>query len=163
MAKRFVDTGRFFDPWYRSLAPNLKVFWEFVISNCDIAGVWKMDFDLVRFILGATAFQPETALPMFNEGKDRIIEFGGGKYWYVADFISFQYGTLSADCRPHRAVIKTLDDHLKRGLPKKYIQAAKAGNGEVGAAERWASPPKSFSKLVKTLAEGKGIPNARKN
>jgi len=154
MAKRFVDTARFFDPWYRSLPPTLKVFWEFIISSCDLAGAWKKDYDLAKFILGegAPELDPADALLKLNAGKERIIEFGD--YWFVVDFIPFQYGTLSADCRPHRAVVTCLEAHVNRGLPKKYVKAAKLNEMDERGVKRWNPPPGGFKRLMKKIDKG---------
>lgn len=150
MAKRFVDTGRFFDPWYRSLSPTFKVFWEFVISSCDIAGAWKKDFALAGFAIGATpeTISPERTLEVLNAGKIRIVEFGD--YWFVVDFIGFQYGALSADCRPHKAVFLCLQAHIARGLPKKYVQNVRGNIGE-DTEKRWQKPPAAFRRAINKL------------
>lgn len=154
MAKRFVDTGRYSDPWYRSLSPSLKCYWEYLISNCDLAGAWKKDFDLAHFQVGGERVERDEMLAAFNKGKTRIIEFAD--YMFIVDFVSFQYGTLSRDCRPHKSVLACLMAHGKRGLPKQYLKSALSGTSESEGDGRWQTPPRSFRNMVKKLSDKKG-------
>lgn len=104
MAKRFTDTEKWGDPWFRNLLREYQIFWIYLLDSCDSAGVWKVDFEMAEFCLKAT-INPKEIQKAF---EDRIISFDGGARWFVPRFISFQYGTLDDNCRPHRSVLNLL-------------------------------------------------------
>ena len=45
MVKRFTDTEKFKDRWYRNLTPKQKCIWEYMLSACDIAGFFEIDYE----------------------------------------------------------------------------------------------------------------------
>lgn len=113
--KRFTDTEKWRDPWFRRLSPELKSFWSFVLDNCDPSGVWKVDMEYANFAIGGSLTE-ETVLAAM---PGRFKSIGGGK-WFILKFILFQYGELRDDCRPHNAVIRFLKEH---GLHKEYLKS----------------------------------------
>jgi hypothetical protein len=129
MSKRFCATERWDKPWFRRLEPRLKCLWEYIVSRCDCAGVWEPDFELASFYIGEEVDAPDLA--MFG---DRLMPIGDGKLW-VTDFVAFQYGHLSADCKPHKPVLDRLERHGLLEL----------------VAERMV--PKGYSKAIETLEE----------
>ncbi len=54
MAKRFTDSNKFRDTWYRKLKPKHKCVWEFLLSECDISGIIELDLDSMKFHIGET-------------------------------------------------------------------------------------------------------------
>lgn len=115
MAKRFTDTEKWKDPWFRKLSPNSKVLWFFITENCDQAGYWKKDYDLATFFCGFEVTE-DHLLTAFNNEKDRVKDFGS--HVQLLDFISFQYGHLSPECRPHRPILDLLEKYQKKGYRK---------------------------------------------
>jgi hypothetical protein len=114
MAKRFTDTDKWKDSWFRKLPHEYQLFWICLLDQVDNAGVWKVDFELVEFFL-KHEFDPAATQKIFAE---RIHVFDGGKKWFVPKFISFQYGHLEENCRPHAFVLKLLKGY---GL-KEYLK-----------------------------------------
>lgn len=112
MAKRFTDSEKWNDPWFRRLSPELKCFWSFVLDRCDAAGVWKVDMDLASFNIGRPLTEEEVLKAM--PGRFRKLDT---ERWWVTKFIPFQYGELNEACRPHAAVLRSLKEH---GLFKEY-------------------------------------------
>jgi hypothetical protein len=108
MAKRFTDTEKWKDPWYRKLEPEMKVVWQFLTDNCDHAGFWKKDYELASFLCGFD-FNEERIFLGINLGKERIKDHG--EHIQVVDFVKFQYGELREDCRPHKSVIDKLTSY----------------------------------------------------
>ena len=106
MAKRFTDTGKWSDPWYRALSPVDKLAWGYLTDNCDPAGIIDLDRPLADFQIG----QAVDWSAFIKAAGDRIVTIAKGKLW-LAGFIYFQYGTLSQECNPHRSVIATLEKH----------------------------------------------------
>lgn len=104
MAKRFTDTEKWSDPWFRKLASPYQKLWLYILDSSDQAGVWKVDIELASFMTNET-LDEETALKHFN---GRVHPFGKDK-WFIPKFIEFQYGVLDESCRPHKYVLKLLD------------------------------------------------------
>lgn len=104
MAKRFTSTDKWGDPWFRKLPNEYKCLWDYICCGCDIAGIWKVDFDLVNFCLCNSDITSEKALELFNNGKERIRVLNSGSSWLVVDFVFFQYGKLGEANRVHVAV-----------------------------------------------------------
>ena len=104
MSKRFTETGKWADPWFRSLSTRQKALWQWLLDNCDCAGVLgEIDWGLVSFQIGETC------------SEDDMKTFGGriepcGKGWWVAKFVAFQVGYVEAETlsKPHRGVLKAL-------------------------------------------------------
>lgn len=94
MAKRFVDSRKFQDPWFRNLAPEYKCFWDYLICSCDHAGIWKVDFKLAEFCIGAV-IDETVALEVLN---DRIVKVSKDK-WFIPKFITFQYKNLNRESK----------------------------------------------------------------
>lgn len=91
MPKRFTETKKWDDPWYRRLSPRLKAFWLYLCDNCDNAGVWKIDYELASFYIG----EPVSAadLESINSEKNRAIPVNGDLL-LLTDFIPFQIGNI---------------------------------------------------------------------
>lgn len=120
MSKRFTDTMKWRDAWFRKLSPETKLFWIYILDNCDIAGFWKVDIELAEFCIGKK-IDIESTLTAINEGKERIAKKEPDR-WQVINFIRFQYGELSEDSPAHRGVLKVLKgigtDTLLKGYGK---------------------------------------------
>jgi hypothetical protein len=105
--KRFTETTRFEDPWYRKLTPAMKLAWEYLYAKCDNAGVIDLDREGAEFHIGATVDWSEFLLLC---GPKRIAVLENGKWWLLK-FIEFQYGKLSNKSAPHRKVLSLLEQH----------------------------------------------------
>ena len=112
MAKRFTDSQKWTKPWFRKLPPKIKLLWQYVLDNCDMSGVFDVDLELASYCIGEEITVTEAKAHLSKQ----IIEFNNGK-WFICDFITFQYGELREECRPHKSVIETLKRH---GLWKEY-------------------------------------------
>lgn len=104
--KRFTDTEKWNDPWFRRLAPPHKLFWQFICDKCDNAGVWKVDLELASFVIGGELESVE----ILQSFDGRIEEIAPRK-WLVINFVKFQYDKLSLQSRPHGQVLRTIRDH----------------------------------------------------
>lgn len=107
MTNRFTATEKWDDRWFRSLSPEFKLAWLYVVDRCDNAGVIELDQELANFQIGC-----EIDWGMFlTECGDRIYEMGNGKWWIVK-YIPYQVrGVLKGSCRPHQQIIGLLEQH----------------------------------------------------
>lgn len=115
--KRFTETTKWDDPWYRKLSPKLKCLWQYICDRCDAAGVIDVDYELASFQIGDDVTEKD--LGGFGS---RIEQLKCGKWW-ILRFIPFQYGTLSEDCKAHGPVYSSLcsyglKDRVSKGYPK---------------------------------------------
>lgn len=119
--KRFTETGKWMDPWFRRLSPAAKLLWQYLCDNCDRIGVADLDYRLVSMDFGL----PVTGENLAELG-DRVQELDGGKV-FIPKFIRFQYGQLSAECPAHKKVIQDAALHRLEMVALDYHYP----NGEV--------------------------------
>jgi len=114
MAKRFTETGKWKKKWIRELSPEMKLFWFYLLDNCDHAGIWEVDIELAAFQIGIELDESE----ILNTFNRKIVPFKPGK-WFVPKFIVYQYGELNESNRAHNSVIKILTKYkLYKGLTR---------------------------------------------
>lgn len=132
MAKRLTDTEKFKSKFLRSLKAPYKLLWEYILCDCNHAGIWLVDFEAARMYIGrdVRVFE-ERALEEFNKKERHVIPIDNGERWFIVGFIEFQYGALNPRNRVHASVIKMLehfglwkDGHLileMADIPKRKI------------------------------------------
>lgn len=106
MSKRFTDTEKWRKPFIRALNTSYKLLWLYLLDDCDISGVWQVDFEIATIKLGTKLDQKE-ALSAF---KDKITVLAEDK-WLINDFVPFQYGKLQSSNRMHVAILRMIRDH----------------------------------------------------
>lgn len=109
MAKRFSDTDKWKKPFIRGLQGAYKLFWFYILDDCDHAGIWHVDFEVAEIRIGES-LNEKRALEIF---ADKIQVINGGSKWFIRDFIDFQYGELKPNNRLHVSVLNVLE---KNGL-----------------------------------------------
>lgn len=105
MAKRLTDTEKFIDPWYRRLSTKHKLLWDWLLCNCDHAGIVTVDFEFIEMVLSEK--YEDNALDEYF--SDRVIKLGHFKY-FIPKFLRFQYGKLNPLSKVHASVIQRLKD-----------------------------------------------------
>jgi hypothetical protein len=111
--KRFTETLKWEDPWFRRLPTEDKLLWMWLLDHCDAAGIIDPDYELASFQIGfAKGF-----LTLPDTLSERVEVLPSGKL-LITKFIPFQYGTLSPNCKPHTAVFRCLEKHGIKGYPK---------------------------------------------
>lgn len=104
MAKRFTDTGKFKDIWYRKLSPKYKCIWEFAISECDHAGFLDVDLESMTFHIGEEITEED-----LNSFGDRFV-FVRPDVIFIPKFIKYQYGKLNPENKVHKSVLLKLEE-----------------------------------------------------
>lgn len=112
MAKRFTDSDKWKDTWFQDLDPYMKLFWFYILDNCDCAGVWKINFRHFEFSTGYKTSKAEIE-KFFHER----IYFLNKEIAIVPKFIFFQYGKLNENNNAHKGVIKSLNYHSLQTSP----------------------------------------------
>ncbi len=103
--KRFTDTAKWNDPWFRGLSPLAKLLWSWLLDNCDNSGVIDPDIMLASFQIGDKIEEKH-----MTELGNRLQRLPNGKLW-IPKFIRFQFGELTTESRVHSSVIKLLKIH----------------------------------------------------
>jgi len=102
--KRFSETTKWADPWFRALPIEAKCLWLWILDNCDCAGIIEIDMGLAEFQIGASK---PLASPLQALG-DRV-EMHGSKL-FVPKFIRYQYGDqLNMANTAHKGVVRRLE------------------------------------------------------
>ena len=113
MAKRFTDTDKYKKDFIRGLQGAYKVLWDYILGDCDHAGIWHVNFDIAQLFVGTDLpINQAEALTVFAE---KIEVFDNGKKWFIPSFIEFQYGTLD-DSKKNRAHSSVIDRLRKYGF-----------------------------------------------
>lgn len=115
--KRFTETEKWSDPWFRKLTANGKLGYLYLLDRVDNSGVIDIDRDLADFQIG-TAIDWDALIHQLGE---RIEVLPCGK-WHLTRFVSFQFGELRGECKPHAQVIRLQHAHgigkVSVGYPK---------------------------------------------
>lgn len=115
MAKRFTDNEKWKKTFFKSLSTVNKLFFLYILDECDNAGVWHVESDIAEIRIGEK-IDLKTAK---KELGKHIYEFDNSEKWFIPFFIDFQYGVLNEKVNAHKSVIDKLK---KRKLTKTYQQ-----------------------------------------
>lgn len=113
--KRFTETMKWTDPWFRRLSGEAKMLWLYCLDHCDLIGIVELDLELV-----ASDCRLKVTVKNIAELGGRIQAIGGSKF-FIPKFIGFQYGRLSEACRPHEKVIEAIRSHRLESTPVGYL------------------------------------------
>lgn len=111
---RLSDEKKWSDPWFRSLLPEFKLAWLYLIDNVDVAGVIELDRDLAEFQIRASIDWDR----FLRECGDRIVKRPNGQLWIpkAAKFQLGSPGVLNPKNNFHMGVMKCLQKHNLWGV-----------------------------------------------
>jgi hypothetical protein len=109
MAKRLTDTGKWKDDWYLSLSNDYKIIWQWLLDNCDHAGVCKRSLKLMNLMCSTDVSEEEMIQKM--EGRVLVVD----NVWFIPKFLKFQYPTLQSQ-KP--VIVSVVNELVKRNLEK---------------------------------------------
>lgn len=98
--KRFTETSKWADPWFRRLSPPAKLLFLYLTDNCDCTGLIDLDIEAAAFHIGCNV-----TVKHLSELGNRVQRTEQGKL-FIPRFIPFQYGLLSDGCPAHKPVLK---------------------------------------------------------
>jgi hypothetical protein len=104
--KRFTDTEKWNDTWFRGLPPKIKCAWSYLCDTCDNAGIWKIDLEGMSFNVGEK-IRPDEFEKYFS---GRFKKISDDKIW-ILKFIDFQAGKIKMGNKPHEQIIGILKEH----------------------------------------------------
>jgi hypothetical protein len=92
MPKRFTDSNKWKDAWFMDLPAKYKLFWLYILDDCDHAGIWRVNFKVANFHIGEHLEPAE--VKRFLNGR---LTFISDDYWRIDKFVDFQYGGIKND------------------------------------------------------------------
>lgn len=113
MAKRFTDTEKWKKAWFRELGSKLRDLRQFILDDCDNAGIWEVDFNRAAYNIGQSVSEEEVRSAFKNE----VFFLDDSKRMFIPAFIQFQYSDLSGSSNAVRSVVKKLS-HYQIDLQK---------------------------------------------
>lgn len=133
MAKRFIDSELFDDPWFMDLSKDGKILWIYCITKCDHAGVIELNFRLAEFQTGINDLR--TVIEQLGNRLIRVREH----LYFIPKFLFFQYpGFPNSKVKAQDSALKILEKNkidfnsyqkVKEGLADTYGNGN--GNGSV--------------------------------
>jgi hypothetical protein len=108
MAKRFTDTNKWDQSWFRKLTPKMKAVWSYACDKCDHAGILEVDYESMSFNVNEEVTEKE-----FKDTFQDRVKFLTKDKCFIQAFIDFQYGKLDERNRVHRSVISILEKYEK--------------------------------------------------
>lgn len=109
MAKRFYDSGKFDDPFYRKLSPEMKGAYEYIQCKCNYAGVLDIDIEDINFKVGCKNITYESLKEAFQDKFVILDESPNRLKIFMPKFIFWQYkNELIPTNGVHRNVVEQL-------------------------------------------------------
>ncbi len=99
-----TDTDKWKKPFFRSLPKEYKLFWFYILDDCDHAGLWHVDMEVADIRLGLR-LSSQKAQELF---ADKIIVLDNGTKWFIPDFITFQYGEFNEANKMYKSIMPIL-------------------------------------------------------
>lgn len=87
MARRFIETDLFKDPFVRGLEAPLKTLWVYIFCDCDGAGLWPVELDIACMRLGIECDEEKIR----EAFKEKVVSLDDGMTWFIPSFIKIQY------------------------------------------------------------------------
>ena len=148
MAKRFTESTKWKKLWIRKLSPKYKLFWFYLLDNCDHAGIYDADIESASFHIGIE-YKAEEILEIFNR---KIVPFKKDK-WFIPKFVEYQYGELNENNRAHLSVINILNKYNLLGPNKGLNKALEGDKDKVKPKSKFKSKKEQLSEIKDNLNE----------
>tara|TARA_R100000664_G_scaffold33185_1_gene49664 strand:+ start:4812 stop:5528 length:717 start_codon:yes stop_codon:yes gene_type:complete len=152
MAKRYFDTDIWKKKWFRSLSPKYKSVWWYIISQCDHAGFFEPDIEIMSIFIGEELDEKE----LMNIFDERI-EYLRDDKWFIPKFIQFQYNVATPDeLNLNNRVHKSVYDRIEKyGIEFRPIDDPTKGHVRVmqgASTEKEGAKDKDKDKELKNVS-----------
>lgn len=125
MAKRFIDTNIFNDEWFCDLSKDCKLFFIYYITQCDHAGVLRLNRKLCEFQTGLKSL--ETVIKELGNCLVTVKE----NVFFLPKFLKFQYPNFpNSNVKQQDGALKILEGFgidfnnyltVNKELPNSYV------------------------------------------
>ena len=101
---RFSETNKWNDPWFRKLKAGEKLVFLYLIDNCDNAGFYEVDCEMMSFQIGIESSKIEGAIKGLSRGL-----LGANGWVWIKNFLRHQKNIpLNTDNNAHKQIINLL-------------------------------------------------------
>jgi len=115
MAKRLTDTEKWNDDWYISLSNDYRIIWQWLLDNCNHAGICKRSIRLLNLMCNTDISEKELISQM--DGRIVVKE----NNWFIPKFLKFQYTSLNSNRPVIISVVKELEkNNLLSMIPESF-------------------------------------------
>lgn len=111
MAKRLTDTEKWNDDWFISLSNDYRMIWQWLLDNCNHAGICKRSMKLLNMMCNTDILEEE----MIKNMGERVILIDNN--WFIPKFLKFQYTGLQSN----KPVIVSVVKEIVKYEYEKYI------------------------------------------
>ena len=108
MSKRFTETGKWDDKWFRGLTPGCKLMFLFITDKCDLAGFYEIDTEDIAF---RTGLQEDKILGAIK-GLSRGLMVKGDWVWMRKLLHHQKNLPLNPENNAHNHIIKCVAEKL---------------------------------------------------
>ena len=120
MAKRLTDTEKWNDDWYISLDNDYRIIWQWLLDNCNHAGICKRSMKLLNMMCNTNITEEQLVSMMSN----RVIVLDNN--WFIPKFLKFQYTGLQSNKPVIVSVVKELEkygycNHIPQSFGNDYL------------------------------------------
>ncbi len=106
MSKRFSETDKWKDKWFRKLKAAEKLLFMYLTDNCDLAGFTELDIELFSFHTSLTKEHVEKAIQGLNRLPIK------GDFIWLPNFVSHQKNIpLNPLNNAHKSIISIIKSH----------------------------------------------------
>lgn len=131
MAKRFTDTNKWRDKWFRGLTPIEKILFLYLTDNCDNAGFIEVDYDLWAYQIGLNEDEIKYAFKSLKKNCEIV-----GEWCWITSFLHHQNNLpLKETNNAHKQIISLLKSKFN------YFRNSIKFKEFLGANEGLFSPP----------------------
>ncbi len=173
-----IDPNLLKNQTIRRMPTAYKLFWVYLMTNCDQSGVWIVDWDEASYYIGEK-IDPSKAKDLFLGVEDdsenaKAIEFDRGRKWLLPKFANFQIDGIKNNGNWAKSIKSDLAKHgidweTMRPFEKKNAETLSQplantsvtlnqglNNPSVTLTEPLANPPLSLANLsLNTIDENK--------
>jgi hypothetical protein len=108
MSKRFIDTEIFNDSWFMNLSSGNKLFFIYLITNCNASGIIDLNIRLAEFQTGVDGLANSLGTVWEQFGEKQPVHLREN-YYFLPNFIRYQYPNgLSSNVKAQQSVIEKL-------------------------------------------------------
>jgi hypothetical protein len=106
MSKRFIDTNLFNDDWFMDLSKDGKLFFVYFITNCDHAGILKLNKKLIEFQTKIKDL--EIVIQELGKSLIRVRD----NVFFMPKYINFQYPDFpKSNVKQQESALRILIEH----------------------------------------------------
>lgn len=153
--KRFSETAKWDDPWFRALAAPHKLVFLYIVDRCNNAGFWEIDEDGLLFQTKLHRDSFKGAIPALARG---MVSHDG--WVWIRRFLRHQKNEALNPSNPaHKQIIALIREQVDRfgGFPEfqDFVAPCKGLFSPIGTGNGIGNGQNTARENIPTLADAK--------